>query len=148
MQQQSLMQLVCMQLAYASAHCPTSAKSSLCTAALHPSLTLLFAKPIFKHCSGSEVLFSLYESHSCTLGVWSIPVHVSTKSPMPARPPMVMGWAPLATANRVISTRPRVIRAALALFPKPRPSDMPQAMASTFLRAPPISTPDSVTMSS
>ena len=70
-----------------------------------------------------------------------VPVQVRTKSPMPARPPMVMGCAPLATARRVISTRPRVMRAALALLPNPRPSEMPQAMASTFFNAPPISTP-------
>ena len=71
----------------------------------------------------------------------SIPVQVRTRSPMPAKPPMVMGWAPLATASRVISTSPLVISAALALLPNPRPSEMPQAMARTFLRAPPISTP-------
>ena len=45
------------------------------------------------------------------------------------------------TARRVISARPRVIRAARALCPKPRPSEMPQAMASTFFSAPPSSTP-------
>lgn len=70
-----------------------------------------------------------------------LPVQVRTKSPIPARPPMVMGWAPLATAKRVISTNPRVIKAALALLPKPKPSEMPHAMASTFFRAPPSSTP-------
>lgn len=70
-----------------------------------------------------------------------IPVQVRTRSPIPARPPMVMGWAPLATAKRVISTSPLVIKAALALLPKPNPSDMPQAMANTFFNAPPNSTP-------
>ena len=40
-----------------------------------------------------------------------------------------------------ISARPRVIRAARALSPRPRPATMPQAMASTFLTAPPSSAP-------
>jgi hypothetical protein len=31
---------------------------------------------------------------------------VSTRSPSPARPPMVSGWPPLATARRVISPNP------------------------------------------
>ncbi len=69
------------------------------------------------------------------------PVQVRTRSPMPARPPIVSGCAPSATASRVISLRPRVMSAARPLQPKPRPSLMPHAIASTFLSAPPSSTP-------
>ena len=69
------------------------------------------------------------------------PVQVRTRSPMPARPPMVSGWAPRATASRVISLRPRVISAARPLQPKFRPSLMPHASARTFFSAPPSSTP-------
>jgi len=49
--------------------------------------------------------------------------------------------APAATARRVISARPRVMSAARPLLPKPSPSLMPHAMASTFFSAPPSSTP-------
>ena len=49
--------------------------------------------------------------------------------------------APSATPSRIISTRPRVISAMRALAPKPRPSDRPAPMASTFFTAPPTSTP-------
>ena len=52
-----------------------------------------------------------------------------------------MGLAPPATPRRVISAMPRVINAALALSPKPRPSQMPDPMAMMFLSAPPNSTP-------
>ena len=45
--------------------------------------------------------------------------------------------APSATPSRVISTRPRVISAMRVLAPKPRPSEMPAPIASTFLVAPP-----------
>ena len=55
------------------------------------------------------------------------------------------GLAPSATPRRVISARPRVMRAARAFSPRSRPSQRPVAMASTFLTAPPTSTP---TMSS
>src|SRR3569832_1559580 len=48
---------------------------------------------------------------------------------------------PIATPSRMISARPRVTSAARALAPKPRPSAMPAAIASTFLTAPPTSTP-------
>ncbi len=41
-----------------------------------------------------------------------------------------------ATARRVISLRPRVMRAARAFEPNSSPSAMPHAMAHTFLRAP------------
>ena len=49
--------------------------------------------------------------------------------------------APRATPRRVISARPRVTSAARALRPRPMPSAMPVAIASTFLTAPPTSTP-------
>jgi hypothetical protein len=39
------------------------------------------------------------------------------------------------------SAKPRVVSAAAALAPSPRPDTMPAAIASTFLAAPPISTP-------
>ena len=44
-------------------------------------------------------------------------------------------------ARRAVSARPRVMSAARALWPKPRPSLTPVAIASTFFTAPPISTP-------
>ena len=55
---------------------------------------------------------------------------------------MNVSWsAPSATPSRIISARPRVISATRVLAPKPRPSEMPAPMASTFLVAPPTSTP-------
>ena len=69
------------------------------------------------------------------------PVQVSTRSPRPARPISVSRLPPSAADSRPVSARPRVISAARALWPKPRPSHAPAAMASTFLTAPPISTP-------
>ena len=66
---------------------------------------------------------------------------VSTRSPRPQRPATVSASPPSATARRVSSAKPRVIRAAWALRPRPRPSTMPQAMASTFFTAPPASAP-------
>ena len=54
----------------------------------------------------------------------------------------VSARAPSATPSRVISARPRVISAARAFRPERRmPSAMPVAIASTFLTAPPTSTP-------
>ena len=47
----------------------------------------------------------------------------------------------MATPKRLISAKPRVTRAARALSPYPRPSDMPVARATTFLTAPANSTP-------
>ena len=49
--------------------------------------------------------------------------------------------APSATPSLVISARPRVMSAALALKPSPKPSAIPVATAITFLSAPPSSTP-------
>ena len=69
------------------------------------------------------------------------PVQVSTRSPSPLRPASVSGRPPIAVASREISTRPRVMSAAIALCPRPRLSTTPAAIATTFLSAPPISTP-------
>ncbi len=66
---------------------------------------------------------------------------VSTRSPSPHRPATVSALPPSATASRVSSAKPRVTSAAWALRPSPRPSTMPQAIASTFLIAPPASAP-------
>ena len=66
---------------------------------------------------------------------------VSTRSPRPQRPATVSASPPSATAMRVISEKPRVISAACAERPRPRPSTMPQPMASTFFTAPPASAP-------
>src|SRR5690606_33978618 len=69
------------------------------------------------------------------------PVQVRTRAPTPARPRKVSRLAPSASPRRAISARPRVIRAARALNPSSRPSQIPAAMAITFFIAPPISTP-------
>src|SRR2546426_300532 len=69
------------------------------------------------------------------------PVAVRIRSPIPARPANVIGCAPSVTPRRVISARPRVIRAARVLKPSPSPSRMPAASAITFLSAPASSTP-------
>ena len=66
---------------------------------------------------------------------------VSTRSPSPDRPINVSGCAPQARPKRLSSAKPRATSAAPALAPRPRPAAMPQAMARTFLAAPPISTP-------
>ena len=71
---------------------------------------------------------------------WSS-VQVSTRSPRPASPMNVSFSAPNATPRRIISASPRVISATRVLAPKPRPSEMPAPIASTFLVAPPTSTP-------
>ena len=56
-----------------------------------------------------------------------------TRSPRPDRPmKKVSARAPRARPRRVISARPRVMRAARALRPRCRPSHRPVAMASTF----------------
>ena len=63
------------------------------------------------------------------------------RSPMPARPENVSGRAPEAVPRRAISRRPRLMRPALALSPRPRPSTPPAARAMTFLVAAQSSTP-------
>ena len=69
------------------------------------------------------------------------PVQVSTRSPAPDKPLNVSILAPTLRPNLEISANPLVIRAALALLPKPMPSDMPDAIAITFFRAPATETP-------
>ena len=69
------------------------------------------------------------------------PAQVRTRSPMPDSPAKVWAWAPISTPIRLISWSPRVISAARALSPKPSPSETPAAIATTFFRAPPMSTP-------
>ena len=63
------------------------------------------------------------------------------RSPMPLSPAKVRASAPMATPNRAISAKPRVISAAFALSPNPMPSPMPAAIAITFFSDPPSSTP-------
>jgi hypothetical protein len=70
-----------------------------------------------------------------------LPVQVSTRSPRPARPINDSRWPPSASDSRPVSASPRVMSAARALWPKPSPSLAPAAIASTFLIAPPTSTP-------
>jgi hypothetical protein len=72
------------------------------------------------------------------------PVAVSTRSPKPLKPMKVSALRP-GPARAGHFGQPRVIKAARAFKPRPRPSHKPVAMASTFLTAPPTSTP---TMSS
>src|SRR5262249_34223113 len=66
---------------------------------------------------------------------------VRITSPSPDRPVSVSARAPKARPKRASSAKPRVTSAAAALAPSPRPATMPAAIASTFLAAPPISTP-------
>src|SRR5687767_6937027 len=66
---------------------------------------------------------------------------VKTRSPKPESPIRVRGSAPRDLPKRNISLKARVVRAARELSPKDRPSLMPQAIASTFLTAPPSWTP-------
>ncbi len=76
--------------------------------------------------------------------VWfrlSVPVQVNTRSPIPESPANVCGFAPSLTPRRRISANPRVIKAARVFNPSPSPSMIPEAMAITFLTAPPSSTP-------
>ena len=67
--------------------------------------------------------------------------HVTTRSPMPARPANVPCLPPAASASRAISARPRATSAALALSPSWRPSAPPAASAITFFAAAHSSTP-------
>mmetsp|Transcript_173169 Transcript_173169/g.555338 ORF Transcript_173169/g.555338 Transcript_173169/m.555338 type:complete len:227 (+) Transcript_173169:324-1004(+) len=70
-----------------------------------------------------------------------VPKQVSKMSPMPANPASVSGFAPMAVASQRISAVPWQISADMAFMPKPRPSHIPAAIASTFFNAPAISTP-------
>ncbi len=58
------------------------------------------------------------------------------RSPRPDRPVNVSARAPKALPKRTISAKPRVVSAADALAPNPRPVTMPDAIASTFFTAP------------
>ncbi len=71
---------------------------------------------------------------------WTL-VQVTIKSPIPVKPENVKGFAPILVPRRAISARPLVIKAAFALSPYPRPSEMPAPNAIIFFNAPPISTP-------
>mmetsp|Transcript_37842 Transcript_37842/g.87618 ORF Transcript_37842/g.87618 Transcript_37842/m.87618 type:complete len:254 (-) Transcript_37842:472-1233(-) len=62
-------------------------------------------------------------------------------SPIPDRPDKVSAFAPMAVASQRISALPCVTRADIALVPSPSPSQIPAAIARTFLRAPATSTP-------
>ena len=66
---------------------------------------------------------------------------VATRSPTPAKPPNVSICPPRATPRRPSSASPRVISTAGVLSPRPSPSEIPAAMASTFLVAPATSQP-------
>jgi drug/metabolite transporter (DMT)-like permease len=68
-------------------------------------------------------------------------MHVAIRSPTPASPANVSGCAPAATPSRVISARPRVMIPAFAESPRPSPSTIPAASATTFFNAPASSTP-------
>ncbi len=68
-------------------------------------------------------------------------IAVAMRSPIPASPENVEAWAPSASPRRAISTRPRVRSAPFVESPKPNPSQMPAAIATTFLSAAAISTP-------
>ena len=68
-------------------------------------------------------------------------MQVAMVSPRPASPANVPGLPPMATPRRVISATPRLITMARVLSPVPRPSAIPAAIATTFFRAPPTSTP-------
>ena len=70
-----------------------------------------------------------------------IDAQVAITSPMPARPENVADCAPNATPRRDISARPRVTNVAFEFSPKPKPCEMPDAIATTFLTTPPISHP-------
>ena len=58
---------------------------------------------------------------------------VATRSPRPASPINVIGLASKAFATRAVSARPRVITEAVVLSPKPSPTAIPTASATTFL---------------
>jgi hypothetical protein len=66
---------------------------------------------------------------------------VGNGTPSPAIPKQVSGRAPSAVPRRTISASPRASSALLAFEPRPSPSTMPAASATTFFAAPAISTP-------
>ena len=68
-------------------------------------------------------------------------VQVTIISPIPANPLNVIGIQPIAPPSMDNSERPRVIRAAFALSPYPRPDEIPDARATIFFSAPHSSIP-------
>jgi len=66
---------------------------------------------------------------------------VRNKSPAPATSKKVSFLAPKNSPNLAISTKPLLINAALAFSPRFNPSQIPAAIAITFLYAPATSTP-------
>ena len=60
---------------------------------------------------------------------------------MPVRPKKVSRFPPSATPSLEISASPRVRSAPLVLSPYPSPSQIPAAIAMTFLSAAPYSQP-------
>ena len=56
-------------------------------------------------------------------------VQVTSRSPTPASPRKVNGFAPWDTANRLISARLRVMSMPMVFWPTSRPPAMPQTMA-------------------
>ena len=67
--------------------------------------------------------------------------HVTIRSPMPGEPGERLRPRAAASPSRAISASPRVISAAFALSPRPRPSTPPAASAITFFAAAQSSTP-------
>ena len=67
-------------------------------------------------------------------------LQVTNKSPRPVRPRKFQGDLQK-VLKRTISAKPRVIKAARALSPYPRPARTPLAIAIAFLYATPSSAP-------
>lgn len=89
----------------------------------------LVAALAFAGCTPSDMLRDVMEEQ------------VSVRSPAPERPVTVSLLPPRASARNFISSMPRAINAARVFSAKPAPVIIPQAIAITFLTAPPISTP-------
>ncbi len=68
-------------------------------------------------------------------------IQVTIRSPIPESPKNVSFNPPSNIPNLTISAIPRQNRPAFVLSPKPNPSEIPQAMAIMFFKAPPNSTP-------
>ena len=66
---------------------------------------------------------------------------MTIKSPTPAKPAKVSLSQPRDWPNLFNSLIPLVIKAAFVLSPKPNPSEIPQAKAMIFLKAPHNSEP-------
>src|SRR5579859_2880644 len=115
---------------------PTRCESSSSTGAVvSPSIVCPISSIA---CSG--VRPCAMSSPACRLRPWRL-VHVTMRSPMPARPANVSGRAPNAAPSRAISASPRVRIAAFALSPRSSPSTPPAASPITFFAAAHSSTP-------